>query len=358
MPVSQETINQALTSIKLPGADQNLVHAGIVRQIEVDGSTVRIMIALPEAASPGAEDIRGKVMRVLESIEGVEKALVDVRILPQAGPPAQPQIGSQQNPTWADRIAGVKHVIAVASGKGGVGKSTVAANLALALAKQNRAVGLLDGDIYGPSQQMMMGGGQPMADPSGKIHPVPAPGGVKVMSLGMIIDADQPVIWRGPMLMKALEQFVGDVLWGDLDELIVDLPPGTGDVAITLCQNVPLAGAIIVTTPQDVALIDARKGLAMFRKLDVPVLGIVENMSYFECPSCGHVEHIFGADGGKRTAEELAVPFLGAIPIDPSIVVGGDNGRPVFLERPASPAGEAFTGLARGIIDELGKKKG
>jgi len=192
-----------------------------------------------------------------------------------------------------------------------------------------------------------------MADPSGKIHPVQAPGGVKVMSLGMIIDADQPVIWRGPMLMKALEQFVGDVLWGDLDDLIVDLPPGTGDVAITLCQNVPLAGAIIVTTPQDVALIDARKGLAMFRKLDVPVLGIVENMSFFECPSCGHVEHIFGANGGKRTAEELDVPFLGAVPIDSSIVVGGDNGRPVFLERPASAAGKAFADLARSIIEQL-----
>ena len=248
-------------------------------------------------------------------------------------------------------IPGVKRVIAIASGKGGVGKSTVAANLALALAQQERAVGLLDADIYGPSQQLMMGTEEgPSGDSEGRIIPVTAPGGVKMMSFGFIVDPDQPVIWRGPMLQKALEQFFGDVLWGELDDLVVDLPPGTGDVALTLCQNVPLAGAVIVTTPQDVALIDARKGLNMFHKLSVNVLGIIENMSHFECPSCGHVEHVFGSGGGQRTAEALRVPFLGSVPLDPAIVAGGDSGRPVVLERPDSAAARAFTELAEQLL--------
>ena len=176
-------------------------------------------------------------------------------------------------------------------------------------------------------------------------------GGVKVMSFGYIVDADQPVIWRGPMLQKALEQFVGDVLWGELDYLVVDLPPGTGDVALTLCQNVPLEGAVIVTTPQDVALIDARKSLHMFRKLEVPVLGIIENMSHYTCPECGHIEPVFGSGGGRRTAEALGVPFLGEIPIDPAVAAGGDTGKPVVLERPQSPVGRAFTALAEAILE-------
>jgi ATP-binding protein involved in chromosome partitioning len=190
----------------------------------------------------------------------------------------------------------------------------------------------------------------PTGDPeSDKIEPVTAPGGVKVMSFGFLVDPDQPVIWRGPMLQKALEQFVGDVAWGDLDFLVVDLPPGTGDVALTLCQNVPMAGTVIVSTPQDVALIDARKGLHMFRKLEVPVLGIVENMSGFECPECGHLEHVFGSGGGQRTADDLGIPLLGSIPLDPAIVAGGDSGRPVVMDRPDSPAAKAFVELAKSL---------
>jgi ATP-binding protein involved in chromosome partitioning len=215
-------------------------------------------------------------------------------------------------------------------------------------------VGLLDADIYGPSQQIMMGTTEvPVGDPEGKIHPVPSPGGVKVMSFGFLVDPDQPVIWRGPMLQKALEQFVGDVLWGELDYLVVDLPPGTGDVALTLCQNVPMAGVVIVTTPQDVALVDARKSLHMFRKLEVPVLGIVENMSAYECPECGNIEHVFGNGGGRRTAEELGVPLLGSIPLDAAIVAGGDSGKPVVVERPNSPAGRAFSELAGKVISAI-----
>ena len=196
--------------------------------------------------------------------------------------------------------------------------------------------------------------GEPQGDPEGRIHPVDAPGGVKVMSFGFLVDPDQPVIWRGPMLQKALEQFVGDVVWGELDYLVVDLPPGTGDVALTLCQNVPMAGVVIVTTPQDVALIDARKGLHMFRKLDVAVLGIVENMGAYECPECGHREHVFGSGGGQRTADELGVPFLGSIPLDPAVVIGGDTGKAVVIERPDSPSGRAFTELAARLADQIG----
>jgi ATP-binding protein involved in chromosome partitioning len=273
-------------------------------------------------------------------------------MLPTLQQHAQPQ---PQPSGWGDRIPGVQKVIAVASGKGGVGKSTVAANLALALARGSRPVGLLDADIYGPSQQLMMGASEtPVGDEEGRIVPVEAAGGVKVMSFGYIVDADQPVIWRGPMLQKALEQFFGDVVWGELDFMIVDLPPGTGDVALSLCQNVPIAGAVIVTTPQDIALVDARKGLHMFEKLEVPVLGIVENMSSYTCPKCGHVEHVFGEGGGRRTADRLQVPLLGAIPLDPSIVTGGDTGTPVVLERPESPAGRAFLELAEAVANAVG----
>jgi ATP-binding protein involved in chromosome partitioning len=351
MALSEQTILETLHQIAAPGGRMSLVEAGAVRGIEVEGGSVKVVLAV-EATDPNiAGEIRAAVEASLADVEGVEA--VDVTVHPllatvQSGPkhPEEP------TPSWADKIPGVQRVIAVASGKGGVGKSTVSANLALAMAALGHDVGLLDGDIYGPSQQMMMGtSDDPEGDPDGRIHPVVAPGGVKVMSFGFLVDPDQPVIWRGPMLQKALEQFVGDVVWGELDFLIVDLPPGTGDVALTLCQNVPMAGTVIVTTPQDVALIDARKSLHMFNKLDVPVLGIVENMSAYQCPECGHVESIFGSGGGQRTAEELGVPLLGSIPLDPAVVVGGDTGNPVVLKRPDSPTGRAFAELAQKIVE-------
>jgi ATP-binding protein involved in chromosome partitioning len=355
MALSERDVLDKLNTIPTPNGRQSLVEAGAVRRLEVDDAHVRLSLALDVSRPEAIEAIRTEVERQLRSIPGVQEANVQLQpVLPTlqgSGPAPAPS----EPTTWADRIPGVKRVIAVASGKGGVGKSTVAANLALALAREGRAVGLLDADIYGPSQQLMMGAEEPpTGDEQGRIHPVTVPGGVKVMSFGFIVDPDQPVIWRGPMLQKALEQFFGDVLWGELDDLIVDLPPGTGDVALTLCQNVPMAGAIIVTTPQDVALIDARKGLHMFRKLDVPVLGIVENMSFYECGECGHIEHIFGAGGGQRTAEALDIPFLGSIPIDPDIVTGGDSGRPVVINRPDSAAGRAFERLARTLVTSSG----
>jgi ATP-binding protein involved in chromosome partitioning len=248
----------------------------------------------------------------------------------------------------------VKYLIAVASGKGGVGKSTVSTNLSLALTKLGFKVGLLDADIYGPSQQMMLGiEGRPQIDETDeKIIPMERHG-VKTMSLGLITEPDTPVIWRGPMVMKALEQFLVDVKWGELDFLVIDLPPGTGDAQLTLTQKVPLTGAVIVTTPQDVALIDARKGLAMFRKVNVPVIGIIENMSYFICRHCGEREEIFGHGGGKKTADRLGVPFLGEIPIDPKVVVGGDSGEPIVSLDPDSPATAAFVALAKHVSDAV-----
>jgi len=354
MALTQQTILEKLNEIPAPGGRMSLVEAGAVRGIEVDEGSVKVVLAVEATQPTVAAEVRTTVEAALTQVEGVETAEVTVHPLLatiQPGPTAAPK----PPPTWADKIPGVKHVIAVASGKGGVGKSTVSANLALALAGLGHDVGLLDGDIYGPSQQMMMGTTtEPVGDPDGRIHPVESPGGVKVMSFGFLVDPDQPVIWRGPMLQKALEQFVGDVLWGELDYLVIDLPPGTGDVALTLCQNVPMAGAVIVTTPQDVALIDARKSLHMFTKLEVSVLGIVENMSAYQCPECGHVEHVFGSGGGERTAQELGVPFLASISLDPAVVAGGDTGKPVVIDRPDSPTGKAFRELAKKLAEVIG----
>jgi len=349
MPLDQQTVLRLLHDLRVPGTSTSLVEAGVVRDITVDAGRVTVLLAVEASRPETPRELKQLVEAALAAHPEVTEHTVKVQTMLATASPAPPP-----RPTWADRITGIRHVVAVASGKGGVGKSTVAANLALALAADGRSVGLLDADIYGPSQQLMMGAtGEPRATADGKIVPMDAPGDVRVMSFGYIIDVDQPVIWRGPMLQKALEQFIGDVQWGELDYLVVDLPPGTGDVALTLCQNVPMAGAVIVSTPQDVALIDARKGLNMFRKLEVPVLGIVENMSHYVCPKCGHVEHVFGADGGRRTAEQLGLPFLGAIPLDPEVVAGGDRGTPVVREHPDSPAAQSFLAAARALRDAV-----
>ena len=357
MALTQQMVLEKLHEIQAPGAPHSLVEAGAVRGIEVEDGTVKVVLAVNAPQPSVASEVREAVETALATLEGAES--VEVKVHPLLATMDSRQPAPEPPPSWADKIPGVRHVLAVASGKGGVGKSTVSANLALALAARGLRVGLLDGDIYGPSQQMMMGTtSDPTGDAEGRIQPVDAPGGVKVMSFGFLVDPDQPVIWRGPMLQKALEQFVGDVAWGELDYLVVDLPPGTGDVALTLCQNVPMAGVVIVTTPQDVALIDARKSLHMFRKLGVPVLGIIENMSGFECPECGHVEHVFGSGGGRRTADELGVPLLGSVPLDPAIVSGGDSGHPVVIERPDSPAGRAFTELAKKLAEQVAAAQG
>ncbi len=344
MPTYEEVLD-ALKKVKFPGLSRDIVSFGFVHDLKVEGGAVSLTIRFQtENPNVGRQLVESSeaAVRAVPGVSGVKVAL---------------EIGSRQTAPMqrgGEILESVKYKIAVASGKGGVGKSTVSTNLALSLRKLGFTVGLLDADIYGPSQQMMLGiNGRPQIDESDeKIMPMENHG-VKTMSLGLITDVDTPVIWRGPMVMKALDQFLTDVKWGELDFMIIDLPPGTGDAQLTLTQKVPLTGAVIVTTPQDVALIDARKGLAMFRKVNVPVLGIIENMSYFICRHCGGREEIFGHGGGRKTAEMLGVPFLGEVPIDPKVVVGGDSGQPIVMLDPSSPAAQAFTETARLIVQQI-----
>jgi ATP-binding protein involved in chromosome partitioning len=343
---TQDQVLDALRKVKFPGLSRDIVSFGFVKDVEVDGSTVSFSIQFQSENPSVGQQIGRDAEAAVRALEGVGQVnmKLDVAARQVAGAGGQPQ----------PILENVTYKIAVASGKGGVGKSTVSTNLALALRKLGYSVGLLDADIYGPSQQMMLGiEGRPVIDDTDeKIIPMENHG-VKTMSLGLITDVDTPVIWRGPMVMKALDQFLSDVRWGTLDFMIIDLPPGTGDAQLTITQKVPLNGAVIVTTPQDVALIDARKGLAMFRKVNVPVLGLVENMSYYLCRHCGEREEIFGHGGGRRTAEMLGVPFLGEVPLDPKVVVGGDTGEPIVAAHPDSPAAMAFTELARQIVKQM-----
>jgi ATP-binding protein involved in chromosome partitioning len=265
-----------------------------------------------------------------------------------------PEISSHAVPRNLRPIQGIKNIIAVASGKGGVGKSTTAANLALALQWDGASVGLLDADIYGPSQPRMMGlSGERPTSPDQKTVNAPVGYGVKVMSIGFMIDEEQPMVWRGPMVTQALVQLLDTTRWGDLDYLIVDMPPGTGDTQLTLSQRVPVSGAVIVTTPQDIALLDARKGLRMFQKVEVPVLGIVENMSTHICSNCGHEEHVFGAGGGRRMAEQYGVDLLAELPLDIRIRVQADEGKPTVVADPDGPLGRAYIDMARNVAGRL-----
>ncbi len=341
MELTETGVREALKQVKFPGLTRDIVSFGFVRSVRVADGEVAVEIVMTTANAAAGREVERSARSVLEALPGVRSVTLDCKVqAPHAAPAAPPPPAA---------LPGVRYKVAVASGKGGVGKSTVAANLALALRAGGATVGLLDADIYGPSQQMMMGcTDKPMVSADEKILPVDG-NGVKVMSLGFLMDPDQPVIWRGPMVMKALQQFIEDVEWGELDYLVVDLPPGTGDAQLTMTQQVPLDGAVIVTTPQDVALIDARKGLAMFQKVNVPVLGVIENMSSFVCPHCGATSEIFKHGGGRRTAEQLGVPFLGDVPIDPAIVVGGDAGAPIVVSHPESAAARAFVAVADAV---------
>lgn len=345
---TKEQILEALKGVKFPGLSRDIVSFGFVHDVMVEGGNVAFTVRFQTENQNAKAQIGRDAEAAVRAVPGVENVHMQIDVGsrqaagPQGGMPAE-QI-----------LSGVKYKIAVASGKGGVGKSTVSTNLALALHALGYTVGMLDADIYGPSQQMMLGiNGRPQIDESDeKIIPMERHG-IKTMSLGLITDPDTPVIWRGPMVMKALDQFLSDVKWGELDFMIIDLPPGTGDAQLTLTQKVPLSGAVVVTTPQDVALIDARKGLAMFRKVNVPVLGIIENMSYFICRHCGAREEIFGHGGGRKTAEMLGVPFLGEIPLDPKVVVGGDTGEPIVILDPTSAAAQAFRTLAATVVQQV-----
>ena len=347
--LNEETALEALRSVKYPGFSRDIVSFGFVKDLAVGGGNVSFRLALTADAPEIAGQLKAESEAALRNLPGVTSVTIAV----ETAPPRPPVVaaGAIGRP---DLLTGTRFTIAVASGKGGVGKSTVAANLALALVKKGYEVGLLDCDIYGPSQQMMMGiSTRPFVNDEEKILPI-VKHGVRVMSIGFLMDVDTPVIWRGPMIFKAVEQFLGDVAWGKQDFLVIDLPPGTGDAQLTLTQKVALSGAVIVTTPQDVALIDARKGLAMFQKVNVDVLGVIENMSYYECPKCGNREEIFKHGGGKRTADLLGVPFLGEIPLDPRVAAQGDAGTPIVAAEPDSVVSKAFLRLAEQVAKAVG----
>ena len=352
MAPSREEILAALANIATPGGG-DLISRDLVRALVIDAGQVRFVI---EAAS--ADDAQAlapaalAAETALRALPGVAGVQVVMTAHGTAAKPAPPSLKIGQHPTphqgGPGRIAGIDRIIAIGSGKGGVGKSTVASNLAVALAKQGRRVGLLDADIYGPSQPRMMGVSKRPASPDGKIIEPLIAHGVTMMSIGLMLKEDEAVIWRGPMIMGALQQLLSQVAWGQLDILIIDLPPGTGDIQLTLCQRTHLTGAIVVSTPQDVALLDARKALDMFSKLKTPVLGLIENMSTYICPNCGHEAHLFGHGGVAAEAHKQDLPFLGELPLAIEVRVAGDAGKPIALGD--GPAAQAYAQLAARLI--------
>ena len=352
MPITEADVLSALSRVKYPGFTRDIVAFGAVKDLAIEDGAVSMRIDIGPGNPAVLEPIERDARAALARLEGVTSVAIHVA-RGAAAPSAAPAAAS--GALEAGLLPGVTHAIAVASGKGGVGKSTVAVNLAVALARRGAKVGLMDADIYGPSIPIMMGvDARPELDASGRSIVPFDRFGVRFMSLGFLVDKDAAVIWRGPMVMKAIDELLRNVAWGELDVLVVDMPPGTGDAQLTLSQKVSLSGAVIVTTPQDVALADAIKGVAMFRKVGVPVLGIVENMSFFLCPHCGNRTDVFAHGGGRREAERLAAPFLGEIPLDAAIREGGDRGRPVVDADPASTLSAAFLGLADKVLAALG----
>jgi ATP-binding protein involved in chromosome partitioning len=340
--VTQEQVLAALKAVQDPDLHKDIVALGFVKDVKVSGAEVDFTIELTTPACPVRDQMKAEAEQRVAALPGVTaaraKMTADVR--------ARGGFGRQEVP-------GIRNILAVGAGKGGVGKSTTAVNLALALLRKGARVGLMDADVYGPNIPQMLGIRQ-QPEVSGDKRMIPPQGyGLKVMSMGMLVPADQPVIWRGPMLHGAVQQFMRDVEWGELDYLVVDLPPGTGDVSLSMSQSVPVAGAVVVTTPQSVSVADVRKAVAMFRQLNIPVLGVVENMSYFVCGHCQERTDIFGHGGGQRMAEELSIPFLGEVPIDTRVRSGGDDGRPIVAEAPDAPAAVAFTQVAGKVAAQL-----
>ncbi len=338
---SQDQILQALSHVQEPELHRDLVSLNMIRDLKVNGGSVQFTVMLTTPACPLRSRIERECREAVLAVPGVKEVAIkfDANVVRDA------RIGGKMNLPF-------RNTIAVASGKGGVGKTTCAVNLAIALHRLGATIGLLDADIYGPNVPMMMGvEGHPNVRGQ-RIVPMEAYG-LKMMSMGFLLKPDQPVVWRGPMLHSALQQFISDVDWGDLDYLVIDLPPGTGDVQLSLAQLLPLTGAVIVTTPQDVALADVRKGMAAFNQLQVPLLGVIENMSTFVCPHCGGRTDIFSHGGGKRAAEELGLPFLGEVAIDPAIRAGGDDGQPIVAVAHHSPQAKAFIDIAGALAAKI-----
>ncbi len=355
MTRTKDAILAELSRLELPDGG-NIVSRDMVRALAIEGDLVRFVVEAPTPdMARHMEPLRAAAERAAMSVEGIARASVALTAhnaeakAPEKAPPSLKIGGHAKGGDTSIRPPSVRSILAVASGKGGVGKSTVSSNLAVALARQGRRTGLLDADIHGPSQPRMMGLNRRPASPDGKIIEPLKAHGVTFMSIGLMLDPDKAVVWRGPMLMGALQQMMSQVNWGDLDVLIVDLPPGTGDVQLTLCQRAQPTGALVVSTPQDVALIDARKAMDMFNTLKTPILGLIENMSFFHCPDCGYEAHIFGHGGVKAEAEKLGIPFLGALPIDLETRLAGDAGTPIAAGD--GPMADAFAHLAQRLIE-------
>lgn len=352
MELKEENIRAALKGVNYPGFTRDIVSFGIVKDIKIaDDAKVSLSLVLPKPDPELESKIRESTEKAVLETAGVSGVEINISARPPKAPPAQAQ--AQAKEEQKAKLPDVKYYIAVASGKGGVGKSTVAVNLAMAMAKKRDKVGLMDADIWGPSLPTMLGTKErPHATDQNKIIPLKK-FGMELMSIGFLVNEDETVIWRGPMVHGAIKQFIEDVEWKETDYLVIDLPPGTGDAQLSLVQTAPLSGGVIVTTPQDVALIDVRRGIQMFRKLNVPILGIVENMSYLEQPEGAEPLDIFGRGGGRRMAEKFEVPFLGEIPIDPKIRIGGDSGVPIVESEPESTAAKAFFEIADSIISSI-----
>ena len=343
--VQEQQVLDALKQVIDPDLHRDIVSLGFVKAVQIDGGKVSFQVELTTPACPVKEQLKQQSRDVVAAIAGV----TDVQVGMTA------RVKGRTKPEDNDLIPGVKNVIAVASGKGGVGKSTTAVNLAVALAQSGASVGILDADIYGPSLPRMLNiqGKPEQEEGKSQVEPMEAYGLLKVMSMGFFMEEDTPVVWRGPMVGMAVEQLLRDVDWGELDYLVIDLPPGTGDAQLTLTQKVPITGAVIVSTPQDIALSDVKKGINMFKKVDVPILGIIENMSYYLCPSCGHRAEIFSHGGAKREAEKAGMVFLGHIPLDTTICENADAGTPILITLPDSPQTAIYRETASKIAAQV-----
>ncbi len=344
--VTESQVEDKIREYIDPYMDKDLVSTKALRKIMVEGDQVVADVVLGFPAEGYREQLAAKLKDMIESLDGVAQARVNVNY----------HVEAHSVQKGVKTIPGIKNIIAVASGKGGVGKSTTATNLALALSAEGAKVGVLDADIYGPSQPRMLGiHGKPESKDGKTLEPLVSYH-IQTMSIGFLVDEETPMIWRGPMVTQALQQLLGDTNWTDLDYLVIDLPPGTGDIQLTLAQQVPVSGAVIVTTPQDIALLDARKGLKMFEKVEVPVLGIIENMSIHICSNCGHEEHIFGEGGGQRMSEDYDVDFLGALPLDKTIREEVDSGRPSVVADPEGRIAQIYKEIARRTAAKLSLK--
>ena len=393
MSLSKDQVVERLRRVKGPDMQGNIIDLGLVSEVLLKDGRVSFSITVPAERAAELEPLRQAAEKIVRDLEGVTSVIAVLtaekprgapgsahgsagnggsvrpglppesarvrearaRAAAAAGPPPGPAAAPGGRGPIA-QIAGIKHMIAVASGKGGVGKSTTAVNLALALAAEGATVGVLDADIYGPSQPTMLGiSGRPESKDGKTLEPLEAYG-IQAMSIGFLIDVDTPMVWRGPMVTQALEQLLKDTNWREVDYLIVDLPPGTGDIQLTLSQKVPVTGAVIVTTPQDIALLDARKGLKMFEKVGVPIVGIVENMAIHICSQCGHAEHIFGSGGGERMCRDYGVPFLGSLPLDIRIREQADSGRPTVVADPDGAVAQVYRSIARKVAVAVAQK--